>query len=150
LNTIQDILTSAHSVLVYIVLIVLILAFLNAVSGWLSKREKFEMSKDLRISLFAIILSHIQLLLGLIVYFISSNGLNAITSIGVGNLNSAARLLALENPTTNIIAIVLITIGWSKHNRKETAEAKFKMISLYYGLGLLLILRRLPWSQWFG
>jgi len=65
----QNILTSVHSVLAYVVLIVLILAFLNAISGWLSKREKFEMSKDLRISLFALILSHIQLLLGLIVYF---------------------------------------------------------------------------------
>ena len=146
----QNILTSVHSVLAYIVLIVLILAFLNAISGWLSKREEFEMSKDLRISLFALILSHTQLLLGLIVYFISSNGLNAITSIGIGNLNSAARLLALEHPTTNIIAIVLITIGWSKHKRKETAEAKFKTISLYYGLGLLLILSRIPWSQWLG
>ena len=101
----QNILTSVHSVLAYVVLIVLILAFLNAILGWLSKREKFEMSKDLRISLFALILSHIQLLLGLIVYFISSNGLNAITSIGIGNLNSAARLLALEHPTLSLIHI---------------------------------------------
>lgn len=145
----QNILTSVHSVLAYIVLIVLILAFLNAVSGWLSKRD-FKMSKDLRISLFALILSHTQLLLGLIVYFISSNGLNAITSIGIGNLNSAARLLALEHPTTNIIAIVLITIGWSKHKRKDASEAKFKTLSLYYGLGLLLILSRIPWGQWLG
>ena len=145
----QNILTSVHSVLAYIVLIVLILAFLNAVSGWLSKRD-FKMSKDLRISLFALILSHTQLLLGLIVYFISSNGLNAITSIGIGNLNSAARLLALEHPTTNIIAIVLITIGWSKHKRKEASEAKFKTLSLCYGLGLLLILSRIPWGQWLG
>ena len=145
----QNILTSVHSVLAYIVLIVLILAFLNATSGWLSKRD-FKMSKDLRISLFALILSHTQLLIGLIVYFISSNGLNAITSIGIGNLNSAARLLALEHPTTNIIAIVLITIGWSKHKRKEASEAKFKTLSLYYGLGLLLILSRIPWGQWLG
>ncbi len=145
----QNILTSVHSVLAYIVLIVLILAFLNAVSGWLSKRD-FKMSKDLRISLFALILSHTQLLLGLIVYFISSNGLNAITSIGIGNLNSAARLLALEHPTTNIIAIVLITIGWSKHKLKEASEAKFKTLSLYYGLVILLILSRIPWGQWLG
>jgi hypothetical protein len=33
----------------------------------------------------------------------------------MGGLTTESRLLALEHPQINIIAIALITIGWSKH-----------------------------------
>ena len=143
----MEIVKNLHSYLAYVVLAILILAVFNALVGWLGKKE-FRFDKDLRISLFALILSHIQLLVGLILYFTSANGLSAIQELGMGGLNSAARLLAVEHPTVNILAIVLITIGWSKHKKKDTDLAKFKSIAIFYGLGLLLILSRIPWGQW--
>jgi len=138
-----------HSYLAYIVLLVIVLAVVNAFMGWLGKKD-FRMDKDLRISLFALILSHIQLLVGLILYFVSANGLNALTNVGMGNLSSAARLLALEHPLINIIATALITVGWSRHKKKTESQPKFKSIAIFYGLGLLLILSRIPWAQWLG
>ncbi|MBS9462528.1 hypothetical protein KIM67_08905 [Flagellimonas sp. 389] len=143
----MEILQNVHSYLAYVVLAILIFAFFNALIGWLGKKE-FTMEKDLRISLFALILSHIQLLIGLILYFLSANGLKAIQVLGMGGLNSAARLLALEHPLINIIAIAFITIGWSRHKKKFESSAKFKSIAIFYGLGLLLILSRIPWAQW--
>ncbi len=145
----MEILQNLHSYLAYIVLLVLIFAVFNALTGWTGKRD-FTMHKDLRISLFALILSHIQLLIGLIVYFVSANGLKAIQTLGMGGLNAPARLLALEHPLTNILAIVLITIGWSRHKRFMESDKKFKTITIFYGLGLLLILSRIPWTQWFN
>lgn len=145
----MEILKNLHSYFAYIVLAILILAFVNALMGLLGKRE-FAMHKDLRISLFALILTHIQLLIGLILFFVSANGLQAIQTLGMGGLNSAARLLAVEHPFINILAVVLITIGWSKHKKKETSNAKFKSITIFYGLGLLFILSRIPWGQWFS
>lgn len=145
----MEILKNVHSYLAYVVLAVLIYAFANALLGLLGKKE-FTMHKDLRVSLFALILSHIQLLLGLILYFVSANGLQAIQTLGMGGLNSAARLLAVEHPFVNILAIVLITTGWSRHKKKETSNAKFKSIAVFYGLGLLFILSRIPWGQWFN
>jgi hypothetical protein len=145
--TLMEILKNLHSYFAYIVLFILALATFNALAGWLGKRE-FRFEKDLRVSLFALILSHIQLLIGLILFFVSANGLKAIQTLGMGGLNSAARLLAVEHPFTNIIAIVLITIGWSRHKKKEGDAAKFKSIAIFYGLGLLLILSRIPWGQW--
>lgn len=145
----MEILRNLHSYLAYVVLAILIFAVFNALMGWLGKRD-FTMHKDLRISLFALILSHIQLVIGLIVYFVSANGLKAIQTLGMGGLNSAARLLAVEHPFTNILAIALITIGWSRHKRKQESSAKFKSITIFYGLGLLLILSRIPWAQWFS
>lgn len=139
-----------HSYLAYAVLLILILAVSNALKGWLTKKPEFSLDKDYRVSLLALILSHIQLLLGLAVYFTSASGFSAIQESGMGGLNSAARMLAVEHPFVNILAIVLITIGWSTHKKVMEATAKFKKISIFYGLGLLLILSRIPWGQWFS
>jgi len=40
-------------------------------------------------------------------------------------------------------------MGWSKHKKATTNEAKFKSIAIFYGVGLVLILSRIPWSLWF-
>ncbi len=138
-----------HSYLAYVVLALLFFAVANAIIGLVSKKM-FTLEKDFRISLFTLILSHIQLLVGLLLFFISANGFQAIQTLGMGGLNSAARLLAVEHPFVNIIAIVLITIGWSRHKKFMEADKKFKSIALFYGLGLVLILSRIPWGQWFN
>ncbi|HLT51965.1 MAG TPA: hypothetical protein VKZ93_08400 [Arenibacter sp.] len=142
-----EVLLNTHSYLAYIAVAVLFLAVANAILGWTGKKD-FTLKKDFRISLYALIFAHLQLLLGLVLFFISPKGLNAITELGMGGLNSAARLVAVEHPFMNIIALVLITIGWSKHKKLLEAKRKFKTITIFYGLGLLLILSRIPWAQW--
>lgn len=145
----MEILQTLHSYFAYAVLLILILAVINALSG-LMGNKMFTLEKDFRISLFALIVSHIQLVLGLILYFVSSNGLKAFQELGMGGMNSAARLLAVEHPFINIIAIVLITVGWSRHKKFLEGKKKFKSIAIFYGLGLVLILSRIPWGQWFN
>ena len=136
-----------HSGWAYLALLVLVVAVVNSLIGMFSKKEFT--SKDRKIALFALIAIHIQLLVGIILYFVSPNGLNMIKAAGMGGLTADSRLLALEHPLINIIAIVLITIGWSKHKKSITSETKFKTFSIFYGLGLVLILSRIPWKIWF-
>lgn len=137
-------LQTAHSIFAYIVLAVLFFAAVNAISGLISKR--FFTAKDLRLSLFAMILSHMQLLIGFILYFVSPLG-----SSSLGQMkDSALRLTSLEHPLINIIALVLITIGWSKHKKEESHNGKYKKIAIFYTIGLVLILSRLPWASWFN
>ena len=138
-----------HSYLAYVALAILFLAVANAISGLISKRI-FTMEKDLRLSLFALILCHIQLLVGLVLYFVSPSGFSALQEFGMGGLTSAARLLAVEHPFINILAIVSITVGWSRHKKFVEGDKKFKSIAIFYGIGLLLILSRIPWGQWFN
>jgi len=137
-----------HSYLAYAVLAVLLVAVINAFIGLLGKKE-FSLNKDFRISLFALVLSHLQLLVGLILYFLSPNGLSAIQENGMGGLTSAARLLSVEHPFVNILALILITIGWSKHKKTTSDSKKFRLIAILYGLGLVLYLSRIPYEQWF-
>lgn len=138
-----------HSYLAYVVLAVLFLAVANAILGWMGNKV-FNLQKDFRVSLFALILSHLQLLVGLLLFFISPSGLKAIQTFGMGGLNAPARLLAVEHPFINILAIVLITIGWSRHKRFMEGQKKFKTIAIFYGLGLIFLLSRVPWNQWFN
>jgi NADH:ubiquinone oxidoreductase subunit 2 (subunit N) len=139
-----DTIQSVHSILAYVALGLLVLASINAIFGLTSK--KLFTDKDLRLSLFTLIICHIQLLIGLILYFVSPLGLEQL-----GNMKEAAvRLTSLEHPLINIIALVLITIGWSKHKKEESNNGKFKKIAVFYTLGLILILSRLPWANWFN
>lgn len=138
-----------HSYLAYIVLAVLFFAVANAIIG-LVGNKMFTPQKDLRLSLFALILSHMQLVVGLILFFVSANGLKAIQTLGMGGLNAPSRLLAVEHPFINILAIVLITIGWSRHKKFMEGSKKFQSIAIFYGLGLIFFLSRIPWGQWFN
>lgn len=131
-----------HSGWAYLALLLLLIAVFNTVIGIISKKE-FTV-KDRKIALFGLIGTHIQLVVGLLLYFVSPLGLDSL-----GQMKDAAlRLTSLEHPLTNIIAIVLITIGWSKHKKAENSLAKFKSITIFYGLGLVLILSRIPWKLW--
>lgn len=137
-----------HSYWAYIVLIILIIAVVNAFVGIFKKKE-FK-STDLRLGLFTLIVSHIQLLIGLAWYFMSPY-FNQLTSNTTEVMKTKEiRLLALEHPVMMIIAITLITIGWSKHKKKTSSISKFKTFAIFYGLALLLILSRIPWTNWFN
>lgn len=136
-----------HSYWAYIVLAILIFTVVNAIIG-LSQKKEFT-DKDLRFGLFTLIVSHIQLLIGLGWYFMSP-WFKALKS-GAGDVmgDKTARLLAVEHPLMMIIAIVLITIGWSKHKKKTEDASKFKTFVIFYGIALVLILSRIPWNNWF-
>ncbi|MGG7033905.1 MAG: hypothetical protein ACI7YS_01780 [Flavobacterium sp.] len=137
-----EIIRHLHSGWAYLVILMLLLATLNSLSG-LFRNKEFT-GKDRKIALFALIVTHIQLLFGLIIYFISPLGKAALSQMS----DASMRLTAMEHPLINIIAIVLITIGWSKHKRLTESHPKFKTFSIFYGLGLLLILSRIPWNLW--
>ncbi|WP_340199643.1 hypothetical protein [Ascidiimonas sp. W6] len=138
-----------HSYWAYLALLVLVLAGINALIGF-SGNKKFS-NKDLRISLFGLIFSHIQLLIGFILYFVSER-FALWSEIGMGGImkNADARMLLVEHPVTNIIAIALITIGWSKHKKQTTDKGKFGKIAVFYLIGLILILSRIPYHLWFA
>ena len=132
-----------HSGWAYLALLLLLIAVVNSLFGYFSKKEFT--AKDRKIAIFGLIGTHTQLLVGLILYFVSPLGFAVLGEMK----DKAIRLTSLEHPLINLIAIALITIGWVKHKKATTSESKFKTFSIYYTLGLLLILSRIPWKLWF-
>jgi hypothetical protein len=134
-----------HSGMAYLVLLALILVIFYALFGSLSGREFTE--RDRKIALIAFILSHIQLLVGLILYFVSPLGFSLLKGGGAMS-DATARLTALEHPLVNIIAIVIITVGYSRAKKLTNPRARFRSVYMTYAIGLLLLLSRIPWGNW--
>jgi len=130
------ILQKAHSGWAYLALFLLVVVVVNSAIGLSSKKEFT--AKDRKIALFALIASHIQLVLGLIMFFAFSDGKVKLEAVN-----------KIDHPYGAILAIVLITIGWSKHKKAADNGAKFKAITVFYGLGLVLVLSRIPWHLLF-
>jgi len=138
-----------HSYWAYLVLLVIVLATLNALVSYFSGKEYGP--RDFRISLFALIVTHLQLLIGLVLYFVSPLGFQNIGTVGMSEVmgNSAYRLYAVEHPLVMILTVVFITIGYSKHKKKLVSTPKFKVLAIFYTIALVLMLSRIPWGQWF-
>ncbi|WP_308991527.1 hypothetical protein QLS71_005790 [Mariniflexile litorale] len=135
-----------HSYWAYLVLFILIIAVINALIKVFGDKEYT--AKDFRIALFTLIVSHIQLLIGLILYFVSPR-FELWAEMGSKVMkDSMTRLYLVEHPLVNIIAVALITIGYSKHKKKLTSKAKLKPIAVFYSIALVLLLSRIPWSIW--
>lgn len=135
-----------HSYWAYLVVVLLVVTVVNALIASSKKRDFND--KDLRLGLFTLIVSHIQLLIGLGWYFMSPYYKALKADAGTVMGESASRLLALEHPIMMILAIVFITIGWSKHKKKTEDAAKFKTFLIFYGIALILVLSRIPWNTW--
>tara|TARA_Y100001970_G_scaffold169420_1_gene207149 strand:+ start:4695 stop:5132 length:438 start_codon:yes stop_codon:yes gene_type:complete len=141
-----DVIKTVHSYWAFLVIIILTLIVINSIIAKFSGRA-FN-TKDLRLSLFGLIFSHIQLLIGLILYF-TSPWFNQFYQIGMDLLkNAESRLYLIEHPLINIVAIIFITLGWSLHKRQLDSSKKFLRIGIFYGLGLIFLLSRIPWDSW--
>lgn len=125
-----------HSGLRYVVLILLILAIINAISGLVGKKTYTEGNRKL--NLFTLISAHIQLLVGLGLYALST--MVSFSDMATVMKTANLRYWTVEHISMMIIAIVLITVGHAKSKRGETAGAKHKSIAVFYTIALVVIL----------
>lgn len=136
-----------HSYFAYLLLAVLVLSIVYVMIQMV--RKKLFSDTVRKVALVGLIASHLQLLIGLILYFISPRGITVFSgemSAVMGD--SLTRLYALEHPLTMIIAIILITVGYSKAKKPGDDVRRFKTLLLFYILGLILMLSRIPWEAW--
>ncbi len=126
-----------HSLLRYILLILILIAIAKALSGWLGKKSFTERTR--KINLITLILAHIQLVIGLTLYFL--NGWHT----KLGNMKNPTRFWTIEHLAMMLIAIALITVGYSFSKKGKTDEAKHKRIAIFFLIALLVIFYAIPW-----
>jgi asparagine N-glycosylation enzyme membrane subunit Stt3 len=127
---IYEILKSAHSGWRYLVIILLLVAFINALMGFLGKKPYTEGNRKLNV--FTLISAHIQLLLGLFLYFMRD--------WYKGDMSVAIqRYWKMEHIAMMVLAIILITVGNARSKKVDSALMKHRTIFMYFGLALLLI-----------
>ena len=125
----------AHSGLRWIVLLLIIINVINALGG-LSGNKVFT-DRDKKLSLFALIFTHLQALLGIALYFLDDSKVQFNENT---MSNDVIRFYTVEHTLMMLIAVILVTIG----NRSAKA-GKVKQVFWYYFIALVLILAAIPW-----
>lgn len=140
----MDILKHAHSGLRWVVLVLLLAAIVNAFSKWRGRKPFTE--GDRKLGLFTFISTHIQLLVGLVLYFMSPNVVFAASSMKEPQL----RFFLVEHIALMVLAIAVISIGYSRAKRALEDSQKFRTTFLFFLIGLILILIAIPWPPKYG
>lgn len=123
-----------HSGLRFVVIILLVLAIVQAFAGWLGNKQYGEGNRKL--NLFAMISAHTQLLIGIVLYFISP-----LVQFGANTMKDATtRYWTVEHLTMMIFAIVLITVGHARAKRATAPALKHRAIAIFYTLAVIVVL----------
>ena len=125
-----------HSLLRYAVLIALLFAFIVNLRGMLAKRPI--LVGERMVTILAMVLCHVQLVLGLILYFMNLSAINQM-------MDPYKRFWKFEHIGGMVVAIALITVGRVLSKRAQEESKKQRHIVVFYGIGLLLILVSIPW-----
>ncbi len=130
-----------HSTLAVVLLIALIIAIVITLVNYAGNK-----AYNRKIALIGLISAHLQLVIGAVLYFTSPLGLQSFS--GENMKNSVSRLYFLEHPLMMIIAVVLITMGYSKSKKIVDQKKANQTVLIFYIIGLVFILSRIPWSTW--
>ncbi|MBX3238602.1 MAG: hypothetical protein KIT80_07460 [Chitinophagaceae bacterium] len=136
-----------HSVLRWLILLAMLITLYRSYTGWKSGRAYT--SWDNRWKKITVSAIHIQFLVGLVMYFLSP-----VVSYFWKNFSTAVkerdiRFFGMEHLVAMTIAVVLVTIGSSKVKRLNDSRAKFKTLTIWFTIALIIIFLSIPWPFMF-
>ncbi len=134
-----------HSLLRWGVLASLLYAIARAYAGWIGKKKYTKQDNTARTV--AASFAHLQLVVGVVLYFISP-----IVKYFLQNFKTAVherqiRFFGMEHNIVMIVGIIVITIGSILSKRGKTDTQRFRIMAICYLIGLLIILSSIPWPS---
>jgi hypothetical protein len=134
-----------HSVLRWIILLLLIASIIKSFSGW--QNNKAFSAGDGKLWLFTMISAHTTLLIGLILLFFGPYGIvTAGMPAGTELMKDKFyRFYWVEHPFGMIIAVALITLGRGMAKKMVADGVKYKRAFWFFFIALLVILATVPW-----
>ena len=133
-----------HSIVRWLVLIAGVIAVLQALAGWRGTRPWT--ARDARIGMIYTISLDVQLLLGLLLFFVLSPITRAaMSSMGSAMQNEVTRFFLVEHFPLMLIAIIIAHIGRSRARKAGDDRGKHKQSFIFYAISLVLILLAIPW-----
>jgi hypothetical protein len=127
-----------HSYLRYIILLMLVIVIIVSLVGVMNKSPFTR--RDDKLSLFLFICAHTQLLIGIMLYFVSYGGGHRVQFNAQTMKEAALRYFAVEHALMMIIAIALITIARVSSKKTAVDQIKHKRMLIYNALALVLII----------
>ena len=140
------ILLGAHNIIRWAALILGIVAAVTAFLGWFGKREWTERERKLG-SFFAISMD-IQLLLGLLLYFVFSPIIrSAFQDFGAAMGISDIRFFAVEHASVMLLAVIFAHLGSILPRKASDSKGKYKRAAIFITLAVLFLLAGMPWMR---
>lgn len=133
-----------HSWMRWLVLASLVFAIYRGYTGFKSRRE-FTML-DNRARHITATIGHVQLVIGLSLYFVSPIVDYFLHHFDEGLKMREIRFFGLEHITMMMISIELLTVGSILTKRRKTDQSKFKTMLIWYSIVLFIIFCSIPWS----
>lgn len=136
-----------HSTLRYAVLILLVIAIIKGLAGWLG-RKPFTKADD-KIGVILLALTHTMLLIGLGLYFISPlvQGILENNDMATIMKNAGMRFWVMEHAVGMLIAIVCITLGRILSKRATDPIFKHRKAAVWYSVAFAIIIYMIPWAE---
>jgi hypothetical protein len=139
------VLLEIHSVLRWIILLLLLLSIIQSFSGWRKHKELRDV--DARLWLFTMISAHLTLLIGLYLLFFGRFGvLSTGLPEGVHLMKDKFyRFFWVEHPVGMVLATTLITLARGVVKKQIQDPLKYKRAFWLFLLALIIILAVIPW-----
>ena len=131
-----SLLTFFHSLLRYGVLLAVLGAGLLHLQGYLARRPI--LSGERMLAIVALVLCHVQLVIGLVLYFTTA-------SYSLDSSSAAGRFWKMEHLGAMLVAIILVTVGRVLSKRAKDERLKQQRVWVFYLIALALMLWATPW-----
>jgi hypothetical protein len=132
-----------HSITRWLVLGSLLYAIFRAVKGYVSVAPFSKIDNSVRH--WTATISHIQLIIGVILYIKSPVIRFYFSNYSEAKTNEEISFFGSIHSTLMFVSVVIVTIGSAMAKRKSSDKEKFKTILLWFGLALIIILIAIPW-----
>ena len=131
-------LTTLHSYNRYLILAALVFVLYRSYSGWLGRKPYEKLDNTASVALLG--LAHLQLLIGLIMYFFTSSWTKmAFSDFGAAMKDPMQRYFAVEHILAMVIAVALIQLGRTFSKKAGDDNEKHRKLAIYTTVALLII-----------
>jgi len=132
-----------HSLFRWLVLLGLVVGLISSYRGWLGQKAYTALDNGIRH--WSATIAHVQLVLGLWLYFVSPLTNHFIHHFSEDVHDRQIRFFGMEHSIMMIVGIVIMTVASMMAKRQKTDTGKFRVLGIGYTIALLVILSSIPW-----
>ncbi len=129
----------AHSGLRWLILVAVIIAVLKSMVGLFAGSNYTKFDKIVAVAFVGMM--HLQLLIGLVLYFFYS------PFITYNMSDQVSRFWSVEHLALMLFAVAAAQVGRSISKKTTDAQVKFRFQSIFFGMSLILMLLGIPWDR---
>lgn len=129
----------AHSGLRWLVLLAVAISIVKSLIGWFGGGKYSKFDKIVAVSFVGMM--HLQLLIGLVLYFVYS------PFVTYNMSDPTSRFWSVEHIALMLFAIAAAQVGRSISKKSKDATVKFRFQSIFFIISLALMLLGIPWDR---